>query len=123
MTAAAVSDRSAVSAKRQGRAGRRDWGRALGALRQLFADKEDTSQVFEIMRALNGPSAGKGYYRLLQTPAGGRLAYQRDELTPKPIDHASLAALTPSTLGAAQRDILPRQQLSAAGLVASSTED
>ena len=30
------------------------WGAALKALRRLLRDKEDTVQVFEIMRALNG---------------------------------------------------------------------
>jgi len=33
---------------------RRDWGAALRALRRLLRNKEDTRQVFEIMRALTG---------------------------------------------------------------------
>ena len=33
---------------------RMEWGKAFNAFRKLMADKEDTAQVFEIMRALNG---------------------------------------------------------------------
>jgi ubiquinone biosynthesis protein COQ4 len=54
-----------------------DLGHALRALRRLLADKDDTVQVFEIMRALNGASTAKGYHRLLATPQGGRIAYER----------------------------------------------
>jgi ubiquinone biosynthesis protein COQ4 len=35
--------------------------RALRAVRRLIADKEDTAQVFEIMRALSGNAIPKGY--------------------------------------------------------------
>ena len=45
---------------------RRNWGAALKALRRLLSDKEDTGQVFEIMRALNGDSNARNYARLLQ---------------------------------------------------------
>ena len=43
---------------------RREWGAALRALRRLLRDKEDTRQVFEIMRALSGDSMGENYRRL-----------------------------------------------------------
>src|ERR1700750_462475 len=43
------------------------WGHAFKALRKLLNDKDDTLQVFEIMRALNGASTAKGYQRLLTT--------------------------------------------------------
>jgi ubiquinone biosynthesis protein COQ4 len=43
-------------------------GHALRSLRKLLADKDDTVQVFEIMRALNGASTAKGYHKLLTTP-------------------------------------------------------
>ena len=61
--------------------GRHDWPRAFKALRRLLADKDDTVQVFEIMRALNGPAAARGYRRLIATREGGRLAYERLELS------------------------------------------
>ena len=49
---------------------RLQWGAALKALRRLLADKDDTVQVFEIMRALNGRSSAWGYHRLLETQIG-----------------------------------------------------
>ena len=44
--------------------------RALRAVRRLIADKEDTVQVFEIMRALAGKAIPKGYRRLLTAARG-----------------------------------------------------
>jgi len=47
---------------------------ALRALLRLFKNKEDTVQVFEIMRALSGNSVPRGYQRLISTPQGGAIA-------------------------------------------------
>ena len=49
---------------------RRDWRTALGALRKLLANGNDTTQVFIIMRALNGAATPDNYRRLLRTEAG-----------------------------------------------------
>jgi ubiquinone biosynthesis protein COQ4 len=95
---------------------RRQWGRALKALRRLLSDTEDTGQVFEIMRALNGDAAARNYLRLLETAAGGRIAYERAELAPKLMDDAWLDSFAPGTVGAAYRDFIRSQHLSAQGL-------
>jgi ubiquinone biosynthesis protein COQ4 len=95
---------------------RRHWGVALGALRRLLRDKEDTGQVFEIMAALNGDSVAKGYARLLETPRGGRLAYERLELAPRLMDDAWLDSFAPGTVGAAYRHFVRSENLSAEGL-------
>jgi ubiquinone biosynthesis protein COQ4 len=92
------------------------WGVALKALRRLLADKEDTSQVFEIMRALNGDSAGRNYRRLLTTPRGGRLAYDRVELAPRLMDDAWLDGFAAGTVGAAYRAFVRSENISAEGL-------
>lgn len=92
------------------------WGVALKALRRLLNDKEDTGQVFEIMRALSGDSVPKGYQRLLTTPQGGRIAYERVELIDKLMDDAWLDAFAAGTVGAAYRDFIRSEQLSAEGL-------
>ena len=94
----------------------RRWGVALKALQRLLADKEDTGQVFEIMAALNGDSTARGYQRLLETPQGGRLAYERLELAPRLMDNAWLDSFAPSTVGAAYRDFIRSENLSAEGL-------
>ncbi|HEX7758376.1 MAG TPA: Coq4 family protein [Caulobacteraceae bacterium] len=95
---------------------RRQWGVALRALRRLLADKEDTGQVFEIMGALNGDSTLKGYRQLLTTPQGGRLAYERVELAPRLMDDAWLDSFAPDTVGAAYRDFVRSENISAEGL-------
>ena len=95
---------------------RRQWGVALRALRRLLSDKEDTGQVFEIMAALNGDSTAKGYRRLLTTANGGRLAYERVELAPRLMDDAWLDSFAPGTVGAAYRQFVRSENISAEGL-------
>ncbi|MBU4435514.1 MAG: ubiquinone biosynthesis protein [Alphaproteobacteria bacterium] len=94
--------------------------RALKAVRRLIADKEDTVQVFEIMRALAGKAIPKGYRRLLSTPEGGRIAYERDEFAARLSDPVWLASFGPGTVGAAYRDFIAPRGLSAEGLAEES---
>ena len=47
---------------------------ALRAFRLLVQDKEDTVQVFRIVRALAGRALSNGFLKLLKTPEGGRQA-------------------------------------------------
>lgn len=94
--------------------------RALKALRKLIADKEDTSQVFEIMRALSGRATPRGYRRMLETPEGGRQAYMRVELADKLQDREWLAQFAPGTVGAAYRAFIAPRDLSAYGLAEES---
>jgi ubiquinone biosynthesis protein COQ4 len=116
MTAAAPSINDAARIAPRGR----QWGRALAALRRLFADKEDTAQVFEIMRALNGSAGQKGYLRLLGTLEGGRLAYERVELAPKLMDRAWLATFPTGSVGAAYAHFTSSENISAEGLIEES---
>jgi ubiquinone biosynthesis protein COQ4 len=99
---------------------RRDLGRALAALARLFANTDDTAQVFEIMRSLNGPAGQRLYLRLLSSPEGGKLAYERAELAPRLMDRAWLASLPPGSVGAAYAAFMGRENLSAEGLAAES---
>lgn len=94
--------------------------RALKALRRLIADKEDTAQVFEIMRSLTGKAIPNGYRRLLATPQGGRIAYEREEFAERLSDTAWLAGFAPGTVGAAYRDFIAPRGLSAEGLAQES---
>src|SRR5436305_8391486 len=99
MTAIDTADRAAlrpVSPKL-------DWPHALRSLRRLLADKEDTGQVFEIMRALNGASTARAYHRLLATREGGRIAYERAELAHRLMDDAWLDSLPDGSVGAHYR--------------------
>jgi len=101
---------------------RREWGAALRALRRLLRDKEDTRQVFEIMRALSGDSMGENYRRLCSTPRGGRIAYERVEFARRLMDDAWLDSLPEGSVGAAYRNFIRSQDLSAEGLAEVSRE-
>jgi ubiquinone biosynthesis protein COQ4 len=98
----------------------RDWGRAVRAFRRLMVDKEDTSQVFAIMHALDGDACKVDYVRMLATPDGGRIAYQRLELSEKLMDAAWRASFPPGTVGAAYVNFLETEHLSAAGMIDES---
>ncbi len=95
---------------------RRDWPRALRSMRLLLADKDDTVQVFEIMRALNGTATRDGYLRLLRTAQGGRIAYQRRELAEVLNDRARLAAMPGDSLAAAYLTFTARGEITPDGL-------
>jgi ubiquinone biosynthesis protein COQ4 len=99
---------------------KREWGKALGALRRLLANGDDTEQVFRIMRALNGDVTQRNYRKLLTVPGGGRLAYQRVELAQRLVDRAWVDSFAPGTVGAAYRDFLDATGYSADGLAAIS---
>ncbi len=101
---------------------KKEWGAAFGALQRLLRDKDDTREVFEIMRALNGDSTRKGYFRLLATAEGGRLAYNREELADRLSDRAWLAALPPGSLGAVYRDFTDGGGVTPQGLVEVSNQ-
>ena len=94
--------------------------RAFKAVRRLIADKEDTVQVFEIMRALSGKAIPWGYRRLMSTAEGGRIAYERDEFAERLSDPTWLAQFGPGTVGAAYRDFVAPRGLSAEGLAEES---
>lgn len=99
-----------------------EWGAAWHALQRLLKDKEDTHAVFEIMRALTGDSIARGYQRLLDTPGGGRIAYERQEFAAKLMDDAWLDSLPAGSVGAAYRTFIRAENLSADGLVEISRD-
>ncbi len=90
--------------------------RALHAFRKLIRNKEDTAQVFEIMRALTGRSMGRGYNRMLKTMEGGRQAFLREELAHKLDDPVWLGRFEPGTVGAAYREFREARGFTAEGL-------
>jgi ubiquinone biosynthesis protein COQ4 len=100
----------------------RRWGVALAALWRLLSDKDDTGQVFEILGALNGDSTVRNYARLLGTPRGGRVAYERVELANKLMDDAWLDRFPAGTVGGVYRDFVRSENLSAEGLAEISRQ-
>ena len=89
---------------------------ALRAFRRLVKNKEDTAQVFEIMRALSGRSLARGYNHMLKTQEGGRQAYLAEELAHKLDDPVWLARFEPGTVGASYRAFREVRGFTAEGL-------
>jgi ubiquinone biosynthesis protein COQ4 len=89
---------------------------AFRAFQRLIRDKEDTAQVFEIMRALTGKSDALGYDRLLKTAEGGRQAFLRDELALKLDDPEWLGRFGPGTVGGEYRAFREARGFTAEGL-------
>ena len=96
---------------------KREWGVAARAVRKLLADPQATEQVFIIMRALNAGEAAKNFKKLMRTPEGPRMAYERIELASERFsDPVWLAQFGPGTVGAAYRGFLESTGFSATGL-------
>ncbi|WP_404336344.1 Coq4 family protein [Sphingomonas sp. MMS12-HWE2-04] len=95
---------------------KRQWGTALGALRRLLANGDDTEQVFKIMRALNGDVTQRNYRKLLTMPNGGKLAYRRLELAERLSDRHWIDGFAEGTVGGTYRSFLDATGYSAQGL-------
>lgn len=95
---------------------------AFRAFQRLIRDKEDTAQVFEIMRALTGRSGAIGYNRLLTTAEGGRQAFLRDELALKLDDPVWLTRFGPGTVGAEYKAFRDLRGFTAEGLAETARE-
>lgn len=102
---------------------RRNWRVAARALCTLLANGDDTTQVFVIMRALNGDQVPRHFARLMRTADGPRLAYRRVELAQRFSDPAFIASFAAGTVGAAYRTFLEATGYSAAGLAEISNLD
>ena len=99
-----------------GTTGKRDWGAAFTAIRKLLANGDDTEQVFRIMRALNAGNLQHVYARFIATAAGGRMAYDRAELSQLFSQPGFADGFAPGTVGAAYADFLRATGYSADGL-------
>ncbi len=95
---------------------------AFRAFQKLIRDKEDTAQVFEIMRALTGRADANGYDRLLKTAEGGRQAFLRDELALKLDDPTWLGRFRAGTVGGEYRAFREARGFTADGLAEAGRE-
>jgi len=93
---------------------------ALGALRRLLKDKEDTTKVFIITSSLRGKSALRGARRLATTEQGCAVLSQNRSLLPVLCDRVALAAHPAGSFGRAYYDFVTRENISAEGLVEAS---
>ena len=93
---------------------------ALRAVRRLIADPEDTRQVFIIIAAMRGRSAGKVFDRFRKSATGSEILRERRTLLDALQDSEALGRLAPGSLGRAYLDFMKEEDLSAEGLVAPS---
>ena len=90
--------------------------KALKHMRKLIADKEDTTQVFHIIEALNGRMLLDGFENFIANPQGQALIDKQEKLTPILDDHARWKTLPEGTVGRAYLHFMTSQGLSAQGL-------
>ena len=101
---------------------RLEWRNAFRAVRKLLSDKEDTTQVFEIMRALRGDSVYRGAAKFKGLDAGKRILAAREELLDTLKDRDWLASQPQGSLGREYLDFMIREQVTAEGLVTASED-
>lgn len=91
--------------------------KALRHFRNLIANKEDTTQVFYIIEALNGNSFQKAFVEFAKSEAGQKRIAENRYL-PKLLDnHDWLRTLPAGSLGRAYLDFMTSEGLTAQGLV------
>ncbi|WP_298912404.1 Coq4 family protein [uncultured Algimonas sp.] len=95
----------------------RRWIKAMYHFRKLIADKEDTSQVFHITKALHGNDLYREFNRFLADPEGRKRFAEHRYLPPLLDDRARLRAMPAGSLAQAYCDFMDREGLTAQGLV------
>ena len=94
---------------------------AVRAIRELFANPDETRYVFEIIEALQGPSLVRLRDRLRKTEQGRELLAEQPDLVPLLKDRESLRALPEGSLGRAYLAFVESEGITADGLVSAST--
>ena len=98
------------------------WRQIATALRKLIADKEDTKQVFVILRALSGRSGNRAYARFKKQPIAGKITQAERDLISHLNDRDWLKQLPEGSLGRRYYQFTEVEQISADGLVQASEE-
>ena len=89
-------------------------------MRELFANPDDTQQVFEIIDAMQGPALVRMRKRLQQTEQGRRLLAEQPNLIPLLSDREWLHSLPKGSLGREYLAFVEAEGISADGLVDAS---
>lgn len=91
--------------------------KAYKHFRKLIKDKEDTTQVFDIIEALDGSNLENDFKRFMKTAEGRARYAERKDLVPLLDDHETLRKLPLGSVGQHYCDFMENQGLSAQGLV------
>lgn len=93
---------------------------ALRALGRLVADPERTDEVFNVIRALSGPSLSKGLQRFSRIPAGRRVLSERRVLLTTLMDRGALEQCAKGSLADCYLAFTREGNITADGLVDAS---
>jgi len=91
--------------------------KALRHFRELIRNKEDTTQVFYILEALNGNSFQQSFVKFANSEAGQKHLAEKQYLPELLDNHDWLRTLPDGSLGRAYLDFMTREGLTAQGLV------
>jgi ubiquinone biosynthesis protein COQ4 len=94
---------------------------AARAIRELFANPDETRHVFEVIEALQGPSLVRLRARLQKSEQGRQLLAEQPDLVPLLKDRDGLRALPEGSLGRAYLAFVEGEGVTADGLVGAST--
>ncbi|MGE0409093.1 MAG: Coq4 family protein [Amphiplicatus sp.] len=95
---------------------------ALASVFRLIRNKEDTRQVFEVVRALAGRSPKRLFRRFVGTPYGRRVVSEPVRIEAVLSDRERLRALPEGSLGRAYLAFMEGENLTADGLLQSAAE-
>lgn len=90
---------------------------AIAALTRFLINKEDTSQVFRVFDAIDGPQTEKNFRRFEALPEGKRIIAQEVDLAPVLCNRDWLSTLPAGTLGAAYFQFIQNEDIGADGLI------
>ena len=91
--------------------------KALRHFRELIRNKEDTTQVFYVIEALNGDSFQKQFIKFANSEKGRKRLEENRYLPPRLDDHDWLRTLPEGSLGRAYLHFMTTEGLTAQGLV------
>ncbi len=95
---------------------------ALRAIRKLVKDPEDTSQVFEIIKALSGDSVLRGYRKFVTVGVDQKIFSQPRTLLETLSDREALRRLPMGSLGQAYLQFMETGGITAEGLEMASND-
>lgn len=98
-----------------------EWRQAWRSLRRIIADPDRTTDVFELIDAVSGPSFDRWFERFKNRPEAPWLLLQRPSAL-EALRNERLGRLPPETLGRAYADTLARFGRSADGLIEASEQ-
>jgi len=95
---------------------------AVKAMRRLLDNPQDTSQVFEVIRALSGNALGRTTRRFARNPMGAIILSEKRSLLDTLLDREALGRLPEGSLGRVYLAFCEQEGITADGLVEASID-